>query len=325
MKKNTIIIYQAKDGAIELRADYEAKTFWASQAQIARLFNVNPQAITKHLQNIYSEGELKENATCSKMEQVQMEGNRKIKRLAKVYNLDAIISVGYRINSSTGTKFRQWATKTLNAYISHGYVINKNQIKKHYQQFQIAINNIRLLQSINRSSEKLDILELIRAFASTWLSLEAYDNITLPKTGVTRRKVKLTTNELKNTLLEFNAKLRAQKGVSELFGQESNSGSIEGIMENIFQSFSGKELYPTIEEKAAHLLYFIVKDHPFIDGNKRSGAFAFIWLLRKANILDVSRLTPEALTALTILIAESKHTDKEKIIGIILQLLKKEL
>lgn len=177
--KNKIIIYQAKSGAIELKGDFKKETLWANQAQIADVFGVNPQAITKHIKKIYSEGELQESSACFILEQVQIEGNRKIVRKVKFYNLDVLIAVGYRINSLTGTKFRQWATKTLRSHIVDGYTINRKQIAKNYKSFLEAVEGVKRLLPANGEIEAEDALELIKMFASTWFSFDAYDKSSL--------------------------------------------------------------------------------------------------------------------------------------------------
>lgn len=320
--KNEIIIYQNKAGAIELRRDLKNETVWATQAQMAAIFGVNPQAITKHLKNIYNERELFKKATCSKMEQVQKEGDRLIKRLVDTYNLDAIISVGYRISSSTGTKFRQWATKIMHQHIVEGYTINKKRLVQNYDVFLRAVEEVKKLLPKGGEVKAEDALELVKMFASTWFSLSAYDKSKFPKNGVTKKQVKITAEELAGALLGLKNILLANKQASELFGQEKDRDVLSGIVGSVFQSFGGQDLYFTVEEKAAHLLYFVVKNHPFIDGNKRSGAYAFVWFLKKAKILDVSKLSAEALTALTLLIAESNPKDKERMIGLVLLLLK---
>jgi prophage maintenance system killer protein len=168
-----------------------------------------------------------------------------------------------------------------------------------------------------------DALELIKMFASTWLSLEAYDEETLPKTGSVKKRVSITGEHVHTALLKLREELMEKKEASELFGVEKQKESVAGIVGNVFQAFGGNDVYPTLEEKAAHLLYFMVKNHPFIDGNKRSGAFAFVWFLRRAKILNVAKMTPEALTSLTLLVAESDPKDKDRMIGLVLMLLKK--
>jgi prophage maintenance system killer protein len=320
---NQIVIYQAKSGALELRADADNGTIWATQAEMGKVFNVNAQAITKHLKNIYTEGELSRKGTCSKVEQVQTEGNRTVRREVEVYNLDAIIAVGYRINSVIGTKFRQWATKTLRQYIVEGYAINRTRVARNYGQFMEAVKAVKQLLPAGAAIDTQSVLELVNAFADTWLSLDAYDKSRLVTKGVTKKRVALTAEKLKKNIADFKAALMERGEATEHFAMERQAGSIEGIVGNVMQSFGGKEVYGTAEEKAAHLLYFMVKDHPSVDGNKRSGAYAFVWFLKQAGILDVTRLTPPALTALTLLVAESNPKDKEKMIQLVLTLLAK--
>jgi prophage maintenance system killer protein len=232
-----------------------------------------------------------------------------------------IISIGYRINSVQATQFRIWATQTLKQHLVQGYTINKKLIGRNYEKFMQAVSEVKALLPPDNKVKTEDILELINAFAQTWVSLDAYDTNSLPQNGLSEKDVVITTNDLRDVLLQFKAKLVANKQASNLFAQETKTGSLEGIIGAVYQSASGKDVYATAEEKAAHLLYFIVKNHPFIDGNKRSGAFAFVWFLRKTKLLRAS-LTPEALTALTLLIAESNPKDKPKMIGLLLMLLK---
>ncbi len=321
--KGGVVIYQAKNGAIELRGDAQKETLWATQAQMAEIFSVGSQAITKHLGNIYKEGELSKKATCSKLEQVQKEGSRTIHRSVDIYNLDAVIAVGYRINSRVGTKFRQWATKTLRQHITQGYTLNPRVLKTHYTEFMKAVENMKALLPAGTPIDHESVLELVSAFADTWLSLEAYDKDTLTTAGATKRSVSLTSEELQRALGALKSTLMSRSEATELFGAERQSGAVQGIVGNVMQSFGGKSVYGSVEEKAAHLLYFMVKNHPFTDGNKRSGAYAFVWFLKKAKILDLARITPPALTALTLLVAESDPRDKDRMIRLVLQLLKK--
>lgn len=320
-KKYDIVIYKTRSGAVEFRSDVKKETIWATQSQMAAVFGVNSQAITKHLKNIYKEGELDRSSTCSKMEQVQKEGRRHVHRQVEIYNLDAIISVGYRIGSKTGTKFRQWATRVLRAHIVDGFTFNKSRLAKNYKVFLAAVEKVKNLLPPSSVIDTAGVIELIKMFADTWLSLDAYDKNVFPKRGASQKAVDVTAQELVEALAELRRRIILKKDAGSLFGQERMRGSVGGIMGNVFQSFDGKDVYPTLEEKAAHLLYFFVKNHPFADGNKRSGAFAFVWFLNKAGLLDTSRFTPEALTALTLLVAESKPADKENIIGLILMFL----
>jgi hypothetical protein len=288
---------------------------------MAELFGVNPQAVTKHIKNIYTEGELLEKSTCSKMEQVQTEGKRAIKRSINYYNLDAMIAVGYRINSVTGTRFRQWATKTLREHITKGFTINRAQIGQHYDEFLQAVETLKALAPAKGNVDTESVLELVRAFADTWFSLDAYDKEALVPKKVTKRSVTLTAKALLEGVIVLKTELMEKGEATDNFATERNAGSIDGIVGNVMQSFGGQNMYPTVEEKAAHLLYFIIKNHPFVDGNKRTGAYAFVWYLHKARRLDRQTLTPSALTALTLLIAESNPSEKEKLVRLVVMLL----
>lgn len=186
------------------------------------------------------------------------------------YNLDIILAVGYRAKSSVAIKFRQWATKTLKSHIVDGYTINPSRIEKHYKQFLKAVEDVKKLLPEDTGFEAGDTLELIKMFAGTWFSLDAYDTSSLPTTGASKKQVEFTAEELVQALLELKVNLIEKKETTHLFGEEKQIGSLAGIVGNVFQSVFGKDAYPTLEEKAAHLLYFIIKNHPFNDGNKRS-------------------------------------------------------
>ncbi len=322
MRKKEIIIYQSKTGKIEFRGDLEKETVWGSLNQIADLFDRDKSVISRHIKNIYKTKELKKNSTVAKIATVQMEGKRKTKREIEYYNLDVILSVGYRVDSKQATQFRIWATKTLKQHLLKGYTINKKQINKNYQKFMEAMSNVRTVLPEEQKVGNKEVLELVNAFASTWFSLDAYDKEKFPKGAYSKKRVEITTEELQDVLQGLKEELKKKKQASELFGQERNKEVVRGIVGSVFQSFNGKDVYPSTEEKSAHLLYFIIKNHPFVDGNKRSAAFSFVWFLRKAGILRAA-LTPEALTALTILIAESNPRDKDKMIKLVLLLLGK--
>lgn len=318
-KNKNIAVYQAKNGAIELRADSEMETVWATQTQIATIFDIERSVITKHVNNIIKTGELDENSVCAKIAQTAADG--KVYKV-NMYNLDVILAVGYRVNSARAAVFRKWATKTLREYITKGFIINKLRIKNNYQQFLEAINDIKKLIPGDSNIDKASILELVTAFADTWLSLDAYDKDSLVIKGKTKKQVDLTAVQLNKFLGEFKKELVKKGEAADIFGKEIRKDAMTGIVGNVMQSFGGKALYPTVEEKAAHLLYFIIKNHPFVDGNKRSGAFVFVWFLKKAGLLERSKITPPALTSLTLFIAESDPKNKERMIKIILQLLK---
>lgn len=322
-ENNNLVIFQAKDGALEIKMDNNNETVWATQAQMASIFDVNTQAITKHIKNIYDEGELEENPTCSILEQVQIEGERKIKRKIKFYNLDLIISVGYRINSIQGTRFRQWATKTLKQHITQGFTINSKVLENHTAKFLEAMEAIKQLSQNTSQIDKNEVLDLVKVFAKTWFSLDKYDKDSLPKSGSTKTEIVLSSRQLYQDIQAFKQDLISQNQATDLFAMEKNSGNLEGVFGNVFQTAFGQDVYPTLEEKAAHLLYFIIKNHPFNDGNKRTGAFSFVWFLQHAGIQFANIITPETLTSITLLIAESKPEDKDKMVGLVLLLLNK--
>lgn len=321
MKKNKndnqMLIFQAKGGSLELKADIHGETIWLTQQQTATLFDVQKAAVSKHVKNIFDSGELSSKATVSKMETVQKEGSRKIKRSIEHYNLDLVLSIGYRVNSKQATKFRQWATKTLKDHIYKGYTINRHRIQKNYDEFLKAIDDVKTLLPTGSAIDHGSVLELVTLFADTWFSLDAYDKDKLITQGATKKKAALTADKLNKALVGLKQNLLAKGEATDIFGVERIKDGIASIIGNVMQSFGGQELYPSIEEKAAHLLYFIVKNHPFVDGNKRSGAYAFIWFLRSTKILDLTRITPPALTAITILIAESAPKDKDKMVGLV--------
>jgi len=312
-----LVIYQAKNGAIELRADAKKETIWANQTQIAELFRVDVRTINEHIQNIYKTKELFQKPTIRKIRIVQSEGKRKIERDIKHYNLDMIIAIGYRVNSKSATQFRIWSTKVLREFLEKGYVINQKQVRNNYQEFLKAIESIKNLLPENINLNPKSILDLVKEFSSTWVALDKYDKDLLKPVGKTEKQIKFSGIELTESIQEFKLELLRNDEATEIFAQEREKGSISGIVGNIMQAFGGKDLYQTLEEKAAHLFYFMVKNHPFIDGNKRSGAFAFIWFLRKTKMKGFKKIDPNTLTALTLLIAESKPEKKEQMVNLI--------
>jgi hypothetical protein len=317
--RKAIMLYQAKSGAIELRGDAAHETVWASQTQIADMFNVERSVITKHIRNIFKEKELDAKAVCAKFAHTATDGKT---YQVEHYNLDAIISIGYRVNSKTATQFRQWATKTLREHITKGYSINRKQVGKNYAAFMKSVSDVQALLPEHVLLDPKAMLELVKEFSSTWVSLDAYDKGTLKAVGTTKKSIKLSGNELTEAISSLRTELMNKGEATDIFAQEKTGGSIEGIVGNVLQSFGGKALYPSIEEKAAHLLYFMVKNHPFVDGNKRSGAFAFIWFLRKTKAKTFRNINPGALTALTLLIAESDPKLKDQMVALVTQILK---
>ena len=311
---NKMVIYQSKTGKIEFRGDFQKNTIWGTQQQISEAFEINRSVVTKHINNIFKDREIDEKSNVQKMHFAHSD------KPVKLYSLDIILAVGYRSNSAKAILFRKWATKTLRQHLLDGYTINKKQLLKNYNKFQKTIKDIQTLIPNKQSTlPAQEVLELISVFANTWFSLEAYDKENFPKKGWTKKQVSFTAEELQNALAKLKENLISKKQATEIFGQEKTKDAVNGIVGNIFQTFGGQDLYPSLEEKSAYLLYFMVKNHPFIDGNKRSGAFAFIWFLEKSLKINLS---PEALTALTLLVAESDPKDKDKMIGLILLLLK---
>lgn len=319
-KSNTnVVIYQAKNGQIEFRGDFKRDTVWGNLNQIADLFGRDKSVISRHIRNIFKSQELEPNSVVAKIATTALDGKT---YQVDYYNLDVILSVGYRVDSKQAMLFRIWATKTLRQHLLEGYTINKKRVALNYERFLQAVGDLKTLLPKDNKIQTQDVLELVEAFAGTWFSLDAYDTQNFPKSGATKKEVTFTGDELSQALHELKQELLVRKQATDFFGQEKGEDAVHGIVGNVFQSFGNQDVYPTVEEKASHLLYFMVKNHPFVDGNKRSGAFAFVWFLRKAGLLQAS-LTPEALTALTLLVAESNAKDKEKIIGLILLLLQR--
>ncbi len=311
-----VVVYQAKSGAIELRGDFSRDTIWATQAQIAEVFGVERSVVTKHIGNIFKDKEVIEKSNVQKMHIANSD------KPVVFYSLDIALAVGYRTNSKRAIEFRQWATKTLREHITKGYTINRKQIGKNYAAFMKAVGDIQALLPEHIVLDPKGILELVKEFSATWVSLDAYDKEALKVIGTTKRAIKLSGAELSGAIASLRDELVKRGEATELFAQERTSGSIEGIVGTVMQSFGGKPLYATAEEKVAHLLYFMVKNHLFTDGNKRSGAFAFVWFLRKARVKGGRNINPASLTALTLLIAESDPKKKDQMVALVTQLLK---
>ncbi len=320
-KEKKLVIYQAKDGAIKLRFDDNQETIWATQSNLCLLYGKDQSVISRHIKNIFKDKEV------SKRSNMQKKHIANSDKPIIFYGLDIILAVGYRTNSAKAIIFRKWATKILKQHITKGYTVNKKVLKKNYQEFLKTVEDIKLLTENNEQIKNNDILELIKVFSSTWFSLDSYDKQNFPKSGFQKIQQQLDIKNfaqdlyLKIEILKQN--LIQKKEATEMFAQEKQKESLEGILGNIFQSVFGKNVYETIEEKASHLLYFIIKNHPFNDGNKRTGAFAFIWFLQKVKFSFLEKITPETLTALTLFIAESNPKEKERVIGLILLLLQK--
>ncbi len=311
-----LVIYQGKSGEIELRGDFTRETVWATQAQIADLFGVERSVVTKHINKLIKSKEVEEKSNVQKMHIANSD------KPVSMYSLDIILAIGYRTNSGRAIEFRKWASNTLRAYLIDGYAINRARIGQNYNAFMKAVAGVQSVLPEHVLLDPQQVLELIKEFASTWMSLDAYDKQSLKPVGTTKRAVKLTAEDLACAIHELRTALMKKGEASELFAHERHKGGIEGIVGNVMQSFGGTAIYPTAEEKAAHLLYFMVKNHPFSDGNKRSGAFAFVWFLRKVRVRGARNMNSAALTAVTLLVAESNPKDKELIVALITQLLR---
>jgi len=323
MKKEPpeLAIYQMEDGEIRLKEDQKGDTLWASQKQIAQIFEVDRSVATKHIRNIFSDKEFDKNSTCAFFAQVQKEGKRTVVRQVEFYNLDIILAVGYRTNSKVAIEFRKWATKTLKQHITKGFTVNAHQLEKNYQEFLQAVDDVKLLAKNNTLLNTDDTLALIQTFSQTWFSLESYDKQKFPQQGNFKKPLKIQQETLFSDIKKLKKELITKGEATEFFAQEREKEGLKGIWGNIFQTAFGQDAYQTIEEKAAHFLYFIIKNHPFIDGNKRTGAFSFLWFLHQAQFDFRKKITPETLTTLALLVAESNPKEKEKMIGLILLLL----
>ena len=317
-----LAIYQADNGEIKLKEDVENETIWANQKEISDIFGVERSVVTKHIRNIYKDNEVDKNATSAKIAQVQTEGKRTVKREVEYYNLDIILAVGYRVNSKIAIEFRKWATTILKEHIVQGYTLNKERLQKNYDEFLHVVEEMKLLSQNTDNVRAEDVLELIKAFSATWFGLDSYDREELPKEGITKVNLEYEVEKLYDDIAIFKQELMNRGEAAEIFATEKTQRSLEGIVGNVFQSVFGEDAYPTVEEKAAHLLYFVVKNHPFNDGNKRCGAFSFIWLLKRAGFNVEKFINPNALTALTLLIAESNPNDKERMVGLVLLMLR---
>ena len=315
-KEENIIIYQTESGEIRLKADFKRENVWATQAQIADLFSIERSVATKHIKNILKDSEVDVKSNVQKMHIPNSD------KLVYIYSLDVILAVGYRAKSVKAIYFRRWATKTLREHITKGYTINKKLLKNNYEQFLKDVESIKLI-SLGKANVKADdVLELVKIFASTWFSLDAYDKESFSQKGFTKKIINVEAKELYTDILKLKDDLIKRGEATSFFAQERAGNSFKGIFGNVFQSAFGEDVYRSIEEKAAHLLYFIVKDHPFVDGNKRSAAFSFVWFLRKAKIDFMEIITPQVLATLTLLVAESNSKEKDKIIGFIILILK---
>ena len=326
MESSDIKIYQTDDGQTEIQVKFENETVWLSQRQMAQLFEKDTDTIGLHLKNIYQSGELEEPATTEKSSVVQKEGNRQVKRKVKVYNLDAIISVGYRVNSKRGIQFRKWANKILKQYLLKGYVIDNQRLKQQNEQLKELQDSVKMLGSIINykaltNDESTGLLKIISDYAYALDILDQYDYENLDIKDTSGKETYQLTYEEAIKQINLTKKVH---GNSNLFGHEKDD-SFKSSIATIYQTFGGVDLYPSIEEKAANLLYFIIKNHSFSDGNKRIAAFLFLYFLERNGVLfdnqGNKRIANNALVALTLMIAVSKPDEKDTMIKVIVNLI----
>lgn len=319
-----IILYEAEDGKTSLDVHIDHETVWLNQRQMADLFAKDSDTIGLHIRNIYKEGELVKEGTTEESSVVQIEGGRTVRRRVRFYNLDVIISVGYRVKSKRGVQFRQWATKILREHLVRGYTINEQRLREQDRKLAELRDTVALLEKTLANQpvgldEAKGLLRVITDYAYALSTLDRYDHGTLIVEETTRPAPFLLTCE---TAMELVESMKAAHG--GLFGVEKDKG-LESALGAIQQTFDGQELYPSIEEKAANLLYFIVKNHAFVDGNKRIGAALFITYLAANEALyrpdGSKRIADNALVALTLLIAEAKPEERETIIAVIVNLI----
>ena len=329
--KGEIVIYQSKEGEPGLQVRLEAETVWLSQRLMAELFQKDSDTVGLHLKNVYAEGELDEKSTTELFSVVQKEGKRMVSRQVKFYNLDAIISVGYRVNSKRGTQFRIWATNVLRDHLVKGYTLNEKRLQENKQRLKELEAAVALVASVKTGKalstpEASGLLTVITEYTRSWLLLQQYDSGMI-QTRELHRNVQFHIDEetTKKAIAQLKKNLMERKEASDLFGRESARGAVKGILASTEQTFDGSELYPSVEEKAANLLYFLIKDHPFVDGNKRIASLLFIWFLEQNNFLSTPegerKINDNALVALTLLIAESNPKQKEVMIKLIINLI----
>ena len=309
MKKNEIVLFNTEDNEVKLEVPVNRETVWLSRQQMAELFGRDVKTIGKHINNALHE-ELY-NSTVANLATVQMEGYREVVRDIQYYNLDVIISVGYRVKSKRGVEFRKWANSVLKQYILQGYAVNSSRIA------QLG-EVIRVMKRTENTLDSRQVLSVIEKYSKALNMLDSYDHQNMNRPKGSNDTYRLTYEECINVIshMRFGDE-------SALFGREKDD-SFKGSIGNIYQSFGGQELYPSLEEKAAHLLYFITKNHSFLDGNKRIAATMFLYFLDKNGVLfaDGGKLIDDhTLVALTIMIAESKPEEKEMMITVVMNCL----
>ena len=323
-QNNKIVIYQTADGQTQIDVRMENETVWLTQAQMADLFQTDRTSIVRHINNIYKSEELEREATCAKIAQVQIEGKRKVNRNIPYFNLDMIISVGYRVNSKRGTQFRIWANKVLKDYLIKGYAINNRLSVQKYEELSQLVH--LLGRTINNEKEMIDsdTRELVNVVTDYTYALDTLDRYDYQQLTIEYTTIEESFRATYNSAMETIATLKDKFGGSSLFGSEKD-GSFKSSIGQIYQTFDGTELYPSVEEKAAMLLYLVVKNHSFVDGNKRIAATLFLWFMQNNSILynpnGTKRISDGTLVALTLMIAESRSDEKDIILKVIVNLI----
>lgn len=313
MEKNEIVLFESRDGAVTLPVSVRDESVWLTRMQMADLFDVTPQNITIHLKKVYAAGELEREATSKDFLLVQTEGGRQITRSVNCYSLDAIISVGYRVNSTRATQFRIWATRILKDYIVRGYAINRERMRQLGQ-------TVEVMKRVANSLDVEQVLDVVQTYSAALDLLDGYDHQTIEKPKARGHSVELTYEECRRFIdsMKFAAD-------SPLFGNEKD-GSFKSALGAVYQSFGGKDLYPSSQEKAANLLYLVTKNHGFSDGNKRIAAGLFLYFLKRNKLLlrkdGSKRIADHTLVALTVMIAESKPQEKELMVNLVMTFLK---
>jgi len=321
IKKGEIIIYKSPQGP-EIQVKLEEDSVWLRQDEIAKLYGKERSVITKHINKIFSDKEI------DKKSNVHFLHIANSDRPVAFYSLDVILAVGYRTNSSRAVDFRRWATKILKNYLIKGYAINQKRLLQVEEQLKDLQETISFLQEKSKDQlligQEQELLNLLSSYSKTLVLLEQYDKGKLALVGKAKGEYQLQYEEAVNVIEQIKTQLVTKKEAGVFFGVE-NSEKLKSILGNIYQTFGGKELYPSLEEKATHLLYFIIKDHPFVDGNKRIGSFLFIYFLDKNNYLlretGEKKINDNALTILALLIAVSDPKEKDKLIKIVTNLL----
>ena len=323
---NEIVIYQSEDGKTQLDVKLEGETVWLTQTQMSELFQTDRTVINRHIRNIYKSGELEEEATCAKNAQVRIEGNRTVSRSIPYYNLDMIISVGYRVNSIRGVRFRQWANSVLKQYLIKGYAVNerirKQQISELRELVQVLGRTLQQ-QPLPTTDESNALFKVVVDYTYALDTLDDYDYQRLSISKTTSKETFHATYE--DAMKEINV-LKEKFGYSPLFGNEKDD-SFKSSIGQIYQTFGGVDLYPSVEEKAAMLLYLVTKNHSFSDGNKRIAATLFLWFMNNNGILyredGTKRIADSTLVALTLMIAESRTQEKDVMVKVVVNLINK--